>query len=184
MGSETSPADLQARDRYWMQQALALAERAAALGEVPVGAVVVKDNQLIGAGFNQPISSHDPCAHAEIIALRAAAQALGNYRMPGTTLYVTLEPCSMCAGAMVHGRIERLVYGATEPKAGVAASQETFFSRTFLNHRVSVTGGVESAAASALLSDFFRHRRQLKKAEKYAGAEATAPSEQKSNTND
>lgn len=174
MASDVPPTSPQAWDSYWMQQALAQAERAAALGEVPVGAVVVKDNQLIAEGFNQPISSHDPCAHAEVVALRAAAQVLGNYRMPGTTLYVTLEPCSMCAGAMVHGRIDRLVFGATEPKAGVAVSQESFFERAFLNHRVTVTAGIESVAASALLSDFFRRRRQIKKAEKQASAEVSS----------
>ncbi|UTA49666.1 tRNA adenosine(34) deaminase TadA [Simiduia sp. 21SJ11W-1] len=151
-----------------MAQALAQAKLAALQGEVPVGAVVVCNQQLVGAGFNQPISSQDPTAHAEVIALRAAAKQLGNYRMPGTTLYVTLEPCSMCAGAMIHGRVDRLVYAAAEPKAGVVQSQEAFFERGFLNHKLSVTAGVMAAEASALLSDFFRARREQKRALKRA----------------
>ncbi|MBB3168808.1 tRNA adenosine(34) deaminase TadA [Simiduia aestuariiviva] len=150
-------------DRHWMAEALIHAQRAAALDEVPVGAVVVKGNQLISAGFNQPISSQDPTAHAEVVALRAAAKVLGNYRMPGTTLYVTLEPCSMCAGAIIHGRVDRLVYAATEPKAGVVHSQEQFFERPYLNHRLAVTSGVEASIASQMLSDFFQLRRQQKR---------------------
>lgn len=155
--------DQPAWDRHWMLQALELAQCAAALGEVPVGAVLVKDNVRVGAGFNQPISAQDPTAHAEVVALRQAAQHLGNYRMPGTTLYVTLEPCAMCAGALVHGRVERLVYAATEPKAGVVSSQDCFFEKPFLNHNVSVTQGVAAEAAGTLLSHFFRDRREQKR---------------------
>ncbi|MDN3640235.1 tRNA adenosine(34) deaminase TadA [Simiduia curdlanivorans] len=153
-------------DAHWMARALALAETAASLGEVPVGAVVVQDNVLLGEGFNQPILSHDPSAHAEVVALRAAAEKLNNYRLPNATLYVTLEPCAMCAGAMVHGRVSRLVYAAFEPKAGVAHSQEAFFERSYLNHRVAVENGVGAAAASQLLSRFFQQRREQKKSDK------------------
>lgn len=130
------------QDERFMQEALALAAEGAALGEVPVGAVVVHDGQVVGRGFNCPISRHDPSAHAEMVAIRDAAQALENYRLVGATLYVTLEPCSMCAGLIVHSRIARVVYGATEPKAGVAISRGQFFEQAFLNHRVLVEGGV------------------------------------------
>lgn len=147
------------RDLEYMQIALSLAEEGAELGEVPVGAVVVQDGAIIGRGFNCPISRHDPSAHAEMVAIRDAALRMENYRLPGSTLYVTLEPCSMCAGLIVHSRIQRVVYGAPEPKAGVAASRGQFFSQDFLNHRVLIEGGVMSEACSALLSDFFRRRR-------------------------
>ncbi len=147
------------RDQHFMREALVEAAAGAALGEVPVGAVLVQDGVVVGRGFNCPISTHDPSAHAEMVAIRAAAQALGNYRLPGGTLYVTLEPCSMCAGLIVHARIARVVYGATEPKAGVACSRGEFFSQGFLNHRVLIEGGVLAQECSALLSDFFRMRR-------------------------
>ncbi|WP_369960446.1 tRNA adenosine(34) deaminase TadA [Pseudomonas benzenivorans] len=147
------------RDEHFMRQALAEAAAGAALGEVPVGAVLVQDGVVIGRGFNCPISTHDPSAHAEMVAIRAAAKAVGNYRLPGSTLYVTLEPCSMCAGLIVHGRIERVVYGATEPKAGVALSRGEFFSQGFLNHRVLIEGGVLAQECSEMLSAFFRARR-------------------------
>lgn len=150
-------------DQYWMGLALEQAELAAVKNEVPVGAVVVLDNELIGSGHNQMINTSDPTAHAEIVALRNAAKALGNYRLINATLYVTLEPCSMCAGAMVHSRIARLVYGATEPKAGVAKSRDDFFEADFLNHRVAVEGGVCAEHCSTILSDFFARRRQEKK---------------------
>lgn len=150
-------------DKYWMQHALRLAEQAAAIDEVPVGAVVVLDNAVIGAGYNQMISTCDPTAHAEIVALRNAAKALNNYRLVNATLYVTLEPCSMCAGSMVHSRLSRCVYGATEPKAGVIHSQGEFFNENFLNHRVDAFGGVCAESCSALLSNFFARRRQEKK---------------------
>ncbi|QLC74053.1 tRNA adenosine(34) deaminase TadA [Pseudomonas sp. LPB0260] len=147
------------QDQHFMREALALAAEGAALGEVPVGAVLVLGGAVIGRGFNCPISTHDPSAHAEMVAIRAAAQALGNYRLPGSTLYVTLEPCSMCAGLIVHSRVERVVYGATEPKAGVAMSRGEFFSQGFLNHRVLIEGGVLAQECSELLSAFFKARR-------------------------
>ena len=148
-----------------MREALALAAQGAALGEVPVGAVLVQDGQIIGRGFNCPISQHDPSAHAEMVAVRDAAQALQNYRLPGVTLYVTLEPCSMCAGLIVHSRIQRVVYGATEPKAGVVVSRGQFFEEAFLNHRVLVEGGVLAEECGAVLSEFFRQRRQKGRAD-------------------
>ena len=142
-----------------MREALVLAVEGAALGEVPVGAVLVQDGAIIGRGFNCPISSHDPSAHAEMVAIRAAASSVNNYRLPGSTLYVTLEPCSMCAGLIVHARIARVVYGATEPKAGVALSRGEFFSQGFLNHRVLIEGGVLAEECGAVLSEFFKARR-------------------------
>ncbi|MFF7706944.1 tRNA adenosine(34) deaminase TadA [Pseudomonas sp. NPDC007930] len=147
------------RDHEFMQHALALAEQGASVGEVPVGAVVVQGGAVIGQGFNCPITTHDPSAHAEMVAIRAAAQALGNYRLPGTTLYVTLEPCSMCAGLIVHSRIARVVFGASEPKAGVAHSQGRFFDQMFLNHRPMLEGGVLAEACGQVLSAFFKQRR-------------------------
>jgi tRNA(adenine34) deaminase len=147
------------QDQAFMRQALALAAQGAALGEVPVGALLVRDGVIIGSGFNCPISGHDPSAHAEMMAIRAAAEAVSNYRLPGSTLYVTLEPCSMCAGLLVHARINRLVYGASEPKAGVVHSRGNFFNEDFLNHRVRVEGGLLGEECSALLSGFFKARR-------------------------
>jgi tRNA(Arg) A34 adenosine deaminase TadA len=147
------------RDQHFMREALALAAEGALLGEVPVGAVVVQDGVIIGRGFNCPISGSDPSAHAEMVAIRAAAQAVSNYRLPGSTLYVTLEPCSMCAGLIVHSRITRVVFGATEPKAGVVQSQGQFFAQPFLNHRVLFEGGVLGEECGTVLSEFFRMRR-------------------------
>ncbi|WP_426141218.1 tRNA adenosine(34) deaminase TadA [Pseudomonas sp. DWP3-1-2] len=147
------------RDQYFMREALALAAEGALLGEVPVGAVLVQDGVVIGRGFNRPISGSDPSAHAEMVAIRAAAQAVSNYRLPGSTLYVTLEPCSMCAGLIVHSRVARVVYGALEPKAGIVQSQGQFFSQGFLNHRVLFEGGVLGEECGAMLSEFFRMRR-------------------------
>jgi len=147
-------------DEGFMREALALAEQGAALGEVPVGAVLVLDGEVVGRGFNCPISRHDPSAHAEMVAIRDAALRLQNYRLPGSTLYVTLEPCSMCAGLIVHSRIQRVVYGTTEPKAGVAVSRGRFFDQAFLNHRVLVEGGLLAEQCSEMLSQFFRQRRQ------------------------
>ena len=146
-------------DEHFMREALVLAAQGAALGEVPVGAVLVQDGRVIGRGFNCPISRHDPSAHAEMVAIREAALQLQNYRLPGSTLYVTLEPCSMCAGLIVHSRIQRVVYGATEPKAGVVQSRGQFFAQNFLNHRVLVEGGVLAQECGAVLSEFFRQRR-------------------------
>jgi tRNA(Arg) A34 adenosine deaminase TadA len=148
------------RDRDFMEMALALAEQGAALGEVPVGAVVVQAGEVIGRGFNCPISTCDPSAHAEMVAIREAARALSNYRLPDSTLYVTLEPCSMCAGLIVHSRITRVVFGALEPKAGIVQSQGQFFTQPFLNHRVLVEGGVLAQACGVVLSDFFKRRRE------------------------
>ncbi|MBD8593725.1 nucleoside deaminase [Pseudomonas sp. CFBP 8758] len=142
-----------------MAQALELAAQGAALGEVPVGAVVVQDGEIVGRGFNCPISGSDPSAHAEMVAIRNAAQSAQNYRLPGSTLYITLEPCSMCAGLIVHARIARVVFGALEPKAGVVQSQGQFFSQGFLNHRLMVEGGVLAEECGAILSEFFRARR-------------------------
>jgi tRNA(Arg) A34 adenosine deaminase TadA len=147
------------RDEHFMQLALEQARQGAARGEVPVGAIVVHAGEVVGAGFNCPISTDDPSAHAEMVAIRAAARTLTNYRLPGTTLYVTLEPCSMCAGLIVHSRIQRLVYGASEPKAGVVASRGEFFTQEFLNHRVQVEGGVLGEQCAAELREFFRQRR-------------------------
>lgn len=146
-------------DIDWMHYALKLAGRAGREGEVPVGAVLVKDNEIIGEGWNRPIVSHDPTAHAEIMALRAGAEHIGNYRLGNTTLYVTLEPCIMCAGAMVHARIERLVFGAHDPKAGAGGSVLNVFQFSYLNHRVNVEGGVLAHECGELLTGFFKARR-------------------------
>lgn len=151
--------DAVATDERWMRLALQHAERAATLGEVPVGALVVRDGEVLGAAGNQPITATDPTAHAEIVALRAAAAAAGNYRLPGATLYATVEPCAMCAGALVHARIERLVFGAPEPKAGAVVSHLHVLDQPQLNHRVHVVGGVLQAQCAQLLADFFRVRR-------------------------
>lgn len=143
-----------------MGLALAQARAAAAAGEVPVGAVVVKDGALLAAGRNSPVATHDPSAHAEVNALRAAAAALGNYRLDGCTLYVTLEPCAMCSGAMLHARLARVVYGAADPRTGAAGSVLDLFAQPLLNHHTRVTSGVAAEACAALLQEFFRGRRQ------------------------
>ena len=147
-------------DLDFMQQALALAHEAAALDEVPVGALVVLDGQVIGRGFNQPIGRHDPTAHAEIMALRDAAVTLGNYRLPGCTLYVTVEPCAMCAGAIQHARVARVVYGTVEPKTGACGSVVDLFAEPRLNHHAEVAGGVMAESCAEVVSDFFRRRRE------------------------
>ncbi len=159
----------QETDQHWMQEALRLARLGAALNEVPVGAIVVHENRIVGRGYNSPISRVDPVAHAEIQALRDAAVTLNNYRLVDCDLYVTLEPCTMCAGAIVHSRIRRLVYGATEPKAGAVVSQANLLDMPWLNHVVAVTGGVLERECSQLLSDFFRRRRLEKKQAKQSG---------------
>lgn len=146
-------------DHQFMQQALDQAKLAAMAGEVPVGAVLVKDGKIISRGFNQPIGNSDPSAHAEMIALRSAAQLESNYRLPGTTLYVTLEPCIMCAGAMLHARVERLVFGATDPKTGAAGSVLNVFSEKQINHQTQVEGGIMDDECSQVLRDFFKGRR-------------------------
>lgn len=153
------PNDSQTDEDAFMRAALALAARAAGEGEVPVGAVLVKDGRVIAQGWNQPIGRHDPSAHAEMIALREAARKLGNYRLPGTTLYVTLEPCVMCAGAIIHARVSRLVFGASDPKAGAVNSVYDIISQPRLNHIVEWRGGVLEQECGAVLRDFFRARR-------------------------
>jgi len=145
-----------------MRRALALADRAADEGEVPVGAVVVRDGQLLGEGWNQVIGNADPTAHAEIVALRDAAKAIGNYRLPGAMLYVTLEPCTMCAGALVHARIAELVFAAREPKAGVICSCAELLQSSWYNHSVTCRGDVLAAESSAKLRAFFSQRRNSK----------------------
>jgi tRNA(adenine34) deaminase len=144
---------------HFMLLALDEARRAAAAGEVPVGALVIVDGEVVGAGFNQPIAATDPTAHAEIVALRAAARRAGNYRLTGATLYVTVEPCLMCVGAMVHARIATLVYGADEPKSGAIVSAMRAHEAPGLNHRFEVVGGVLAEDCQALIQDFFQARR-------------------------
>jgi tRNA(adenine34) deaminase len=152
-------ADSEEQDRVFMRRAIELAREAELAGEVPVGAVLVKGGVIVGEGWNRPISTHDPSAHAEMIAMRAAAQALENYRLLDTTLYVTLEPCAMCAGAMVHARVSRLVYAATDPRAGAAGSIFNILQHTALNHRVECEGGVMAEECGGVLREFFLKRR-------------------------
>jgi len=151
-------------DEYWMRHALMLAQRAWDEGEVPVGAVLVHEGQVIGEGWNRPIGHHDPTAHAEIMALRQGGKILENYRLLNATLYVTLEPCVMCAGAMVHSRIGRVVFGARDEKTGAAGSLLDVLGHPGMNHQVQITEGVLASECAAMLSDFFRHRRAEKKA--------------------
>ena len=146
-------------DESFMEKALTLARQAAQAGEVPVGAVLVRDGRIIGEGSNRPIASRDPSAHAEMIALREAAARLGNYRLPGTTLYVTLEPCPMCAGAILHARVARVVYGARDPKTGACGSVVDLFAEGRLNHHAEVQGGILGDTCSAMLKGFFELRR-------------------------
>jgi tRNA(adenine34) deaminase len=152
------------QDAVFMRQAISQARNAWALGEVPVGAVVVKDGQVVATGFNQPIGTHDPTAHAEIMALRAAAAILGNYRLPGCELYVTLEPCAMCSGAMMHARLARVVYGAPDPKTGACGSIVNLFEQEKLNHHTEVVGGVLAEECGQLLKEFFAERRLAQQA--------------------
>lgn len=142
-----------------MQRALELAHKAESLGEVPIGAVLVKDDQILGEGYNSPISKHDPTAHAEIMALREAANRIGNYRLLNTTLYVTVEPCVMCAGALVHARVKEVVFGAVEPRTGAAGSIFDILQSSKLNHQVAVRGGVLAQECADLLQQFFKLRR-------------------------
>ena len=148
------------RDELWMRQAIDQARNAALVGEVPVGAVVLRDGVVIATGYNAPIGTHDPSAHAEIRAMRAAAQVLGNYRLVGCTLVVTLEPCAMCAGAIQHARIARLVYGAADPKTGACGSVVDLMAEPRLNHHAEVRGGVLAEDCGALLSEFFAEKRR------------------------
>lgn len=147
------------KDQYWMNLAIDLAKLAQSHDEVPVGAVLVLNDTLIAKGFNQPIATCDPTAHAEIVALRSAGEILNNYRLLDATMYVTLEPCLMCAGALVHARIKRLVFGAYDLKAGVVSTHENVFDKPYLNHRVTYEGGLMQASCALLLSDFFKARR-------------------------
>ncbi|MDH1625577.1 MULTISPECIES: tRNA adenosine(34) deaminase TadA [Shewanella] len=171
-GEQTCPkqADLEQAqvDEHWMRVAMAMAEKAEAEGEVPVGAVLVKDGQQIAAGYNLSISQHDPCAHAEILCLRAAGQTVENYRLLDATLYVTLEPCAMCAGAMVHSRIARVVFGARDEKTGAAGTVLNLLQHPVFNHQVEVTSGVLAQDCADQLSRFFKRRREEKKALKQA----------------
>lgn len=146
-------------DEYWMQMALELAHQAQAKKEVPVGALLVRNNECIGRGWNQPIGNSDPTAHAEIMALRDAASTLHNYRLVDTTLYVTLEPCAMCTGALVHARVDRLVFGALDPKSGAVKSVFNLLDESRLNHKVSYESGVLSEACGCLLKNFFKNKR-------------------------
>jgi len=148
---------------YWMQQAILLAQKAAAEDEVPVGAIVVQNNKLIAEGWNQSIQSSDPSAHAEITAIRNAGQALNNYRLIDTTMYVTLEPCSMCVGAMIHARVSRLVFGADDLKTGATGSAINLIHDPIHNHKIEVLGGVMDAECKELLQAFFKQKRKLKK---------------------
>ena len=153
------------QDEQFMREALSLAQHAAALGEVPVGAIVVKDGVIVGRGSNAPIGSQDPSAHAEVLALRDAAKKLGNYRLVDCSLYVTLEPCAMCAGAIQHARIGQLVFGAKDPKTGACGSVVNLMTEDKLNHHTEVASGVLESECGQLLSDFFKQRRLSKKSQ-------------------
>ena len=144
----------------WMREALGLAQQAAEADEVPVGAIVVHNGEIIGRGFNQPIRSCDATAHAEIVAIRSASQFRNNYRLPGTTVYVTIEPCTMCLGAMIHARVDRLVFGATEPRAGAVVSQGSLLEAGHFNHQLSFIDGVLAEECSSLMQSFFRNKRK------------------------
>ncbi|WP_340676741.1 tRNA adenosine(34) deaminase TadA [Paraglaciecola sp.] len=162
----TTPKTQVEQDIYWMKHALSLADNAEQQGEIPVGSVLVVDNKVVGEGWNQSISLHDPSAHAEMQAIRQAGQRLQNYRMVDATLYVTLEPCPMCAGLLVHSRIARLVFGAADYKTGAAGSVMNLLENKQLNHQVNITGGIEDEVCGEKISAFFRYRRAQKKATK------------------
>ena len=147
-------------DETFMREALELARQAAAVGEVPIGAVVAKDGAVVGRGYNRPVSGNDPTAHAEVVALRDAAERIGNYRLGECALYVTLEPCAMCAGAIMHARVSRVVYGAADPKSGACGSVVDLFAENRLNHHATIIGGVLAEDAARLLQDFFTARRR------------------------
>ncbi|WEY40227.1 tRNA adenosine(34) deaminase TadA [Paraburkholderia sp. SUR17] len=165
-----NPEPVSERDLHFMTLALAAAEEARAAGEVPVGAVLVRGDEVIATGFNHPIGTHDPSAHAEMVALRAAAESQRNYRLPGCELYVTLEPCLMCAGAIMHARIARVVFGARDPKTGACGSVVDAFANTQLNHHTTVTGGVLGHACGEALRTFFAERRRASREARAAGA--------------
>lgn len=157
---------LQEQDEKYMRRAIELAAQGEQLGEVPVGAVIVQQGEVIGEGYNQPIISHDPTAHAEVVALRTAARNIQNYRVVDSTIYVTLEPCTMCVGALIHARIGRLVFGTVEPKAGAIVSQSRLLDAPYFNHRIAMQGGMLAESCQHQLSDFFRRRREQLKQEK------------------
>ncbi|WP_322043573.1 tRNA adenosine(34) deaminase TadA [Paraburkholderia sp. J67] len=180
--SDPQPDPVSERDRHFMRLAQAAAEAARAAGEVPVGAVLVRGDEVIATGFNHPIGTHDPSAHAEMAALRAAGSALGNYRLPGCELYVTLEPCLMCAGAIMHARISRVVYGARDPKTGACGSVVDAFSNGQLNHHTSVVGGVLETECGDALRAFFAERRRASREARRAAAEAAAEATQADHT--
>jgi len=182
-------ADASARDAHFMRMALAQAEHARAAGEVPVGAVVVLGNDVVAVGYNHPIVAHDPSAPAEMVALRGGGRVLRNYRLPGCELYVTLEPCLMCSGAIMHARVSRVVYGARDPKTGACGSVVDVFAESRLNHHADVQGGILEAECASTLSSFFAARRQAAKADRaaqaapsVAGSSAAEPSAVKSST--
>lgn len=156
----------QDQDEYWMRRALELAQQAFAHQEVPVGAVLVRDGEAVGEGWNHPIGLHDPTAHAELQALRSAGMTLKNYRLPQTTLYVTIEPCTMCLGALIHARVSRVVFGAAEPKAGVLQSHQHVLSNPIYNHQLEWQGGVLEEECSRIMQSFFQMRREQIKAKK------------------
>lgn len=160
---------INSQDEFWMKHALMLAQKAWDMNEVPVGAVLVQGNQLISEGWNQSITLNDPSAHAEMIAVRQGGAALRNYRLVDTTLYVTLEPCPMCAGLLVHARVNRIVYGAGDYKTGAAGSVMNLLQDPKLNHQVDITGGVLEVECAELISSFFKYRREQKKLSKLAG---------------
>lgn len=155
-----SESEVSNRYEFWMQQAIEQAKKAELAGEVPVGAILVQDDKIIGQGFNQPIQAHDPSAHAEIQALRNAGQQLGNYRFPGSTLYVTLEPCTMCAGSIIHARVQHLLFGAYDPRTGAIESVSHILDEPYHNHKVTYRGGVMAEESGALLRQFFKAKRQ------------------------
>lgn len=157
--SPSNDMDEQDQHERWMRLALAQAQLAAAAGEVPVGAVLVRDGVLVAAGYNQPVGACDPTAHAEIVTLRKAAQAAGNYRLPGSVLYVTIEPCTMCLGAVIHARVDTLVFAAREPRAGVVVSRQRLEEQQFYNHQPEVVEGVLATDSAALMQAFFAGRR-------------------------
>ena len=150
-------------DTFFMKRALELSQSAADYGEVPVGAVIVYDGEIVGEGYNQPISSCDPTAHAEVVAMRRACATLNNYRLTGCELYVTIEPCTMCVGAMVHARIKRVIFGALEPRAGALQSQFQLMENSSYNHSIAWNGGVLAEQCAAMMADFFRQKRSIKK---------------------
>lgn len=176
MTSDSTTANISALDEWAMRQALDQALNAQLAGEVPVGAVILREGKVVATGYNRPITTHDPTAHAEIVALRQAAQWAENYRLPDCELFVTLEPCAMCAMALMHARFKRVVFAATDPKTGAAGSVTDLFAEPRLNHHTAVQGGVLADASSRLLRDFFAERRQEQRAARQAASEPASGS--------